>query len=653
MNKPLVSVITVCYNGGMDLDKTILSVLNQSFDNMEYIIVDGASSDNTAQILKKYEQEFKKAGKSFSYISEKDNGVYDAMNKGADLATGEWINFLNAGDSFYHEEVLKTLFSKKIPENAGVIYGNTLEEYAFGERFITEDSMNESNRVMPFCHQSSFVRSKLMREFRFDLQYKIVADHDLFYRLRKNNINFEHYPIVVARYNGQYGISATHPLELNLERLRIYGLHKKWYYPFAYGWTCLRQGFVQPLKVILPERTVHRIMKRRRKNTGQGYAFSNQHNNTSGIKVKIMTTYDVYNYGASLQAYALMSYLLSKGYDVRLINYKPKYLTQRYNYRWVNPESILHKYVITRFIYRILKYTQRQFTLARKKAFDKFTREYIISSPVLYKTFEELRKNPPLANVFIVGSDQVWNSFYDTGKDPAFYLAFVPKDKKRISYAASFAITKIDEKLKPTIRQYLTDFNAIAVREHHALTILNDMQLSGTWVLDPVFLLSEERWKELMVPFEKKEKYILVYDFERNKEIRDFALQLSYEKKIKIYSIVDNYPLWYANKNYNGAGPKEFITLIYHCDYFISNSFHGSTFSIIFQKDFFIFDRNRHKVNSRMESLLTMFELQNRYIHNDTDYNDIMNQSIDYSKVKPLLEKYLKISVDYLDDALN
>ena len=92
--------------------------------------------------------------------------------------------------------------------------------------------------------------------------------------------------------------------------------------------------------------------------------------------------------------------------------------------------------------------------------------------------------------------------------------------------------------------------------------------------------------------------------------------------------------------------------MIYHCDYFISNSFHGSAFSIIFQKDFFIFDRNRHKVNSRMESLVNMFELQNRYIHKDTDYSDLINQPIDYANVLPLLEKHLKISVDYLNEAI-
>ena len=544
MNKPLVSIITVCYNAGIDLDKTILSVLSQSLTDMEYIVVDGDSKDHSLARLKKYAREFKKAGKSFNYISEKDKGVYDAMNKGTDLANGEWINFLNAGDSFYHEDVLKTFFSSPIPEDTGVIYGDTIEEYAYGDRFTTEDDMTAKNKVMPFCHQSSFVRIKLMREFRFDLQYKILADHDLFYRLRHKNIKFQHYPVVVARYNGQYGISATNPLILNLERLRIYGINKKWYYPFAYIWTCLRQGMVQPLKVLLPKKMVNSIMKSRRSSSNQHLLHSASNTDSTRLRVKIMTTYDVYNYGASLQAYALMTYLLSKGCDVRLINYKPRYLTQRYNYRWVNPESILHKYYSTRILYRILKYIQRNFTLRRKKAFDQFTKEYIISSPVLYKTYEELKRNPPLANLYIVGSDQVWNSFYDTGKDPAFYLAFVPKEKKRISYAASFSITEIEEKLKPTIKEYLSDFNNIAVREHHALDILKSMHLSGTWVLDPVFLLAAKTWKGLMVPFEKKEKYILIYDFERNKDLRDFALQLSFEKKMKIYSINDTYPLW-------------------------------------------------------------------------------------------------------------
>lgn len=267
MKKPLVSIVTVCLNAENDLRKTIQSVLEQSFLDFEYIVIDGGSTDNTLVLLNEFQILFDKKNIALSYISENDNGTYDAMNKGVDRAKGEWINYLNAGDTFYEENTLQQFFLNKIPDNIGVCYGDTLEEYAFGKGIVTADNNNSINNVMPFCHQSAFVRTSLLQMYRFDIQYKIVSDHDLFYRLTYHNIEFLYIPVVVSRYNGQYGLSASHPLLLNLEKLRIYQIHKKWFYPFMLMWTYIRQGLVQPLKDSLPTNVVQTIMKHRRKHT--------------------------------------------------------------------------------------------------------------------------------------------------------------------------------------------------------------------------------------------------------------------------------------------------------------------------------------------------------------------------------------------------
>lgn len=369
------------------------------------------------------------------------------------------------------------------------------------------------------------------------------------------------------------------------------------------------------------------------------------------MQIKTLTSHDVYNYGASLQAYALMTYLKQQGHEVAIINYKPEYSTRKYNYMWVNPESQWHKYRITRIIYCILKFIQRLSMQKSKQAFDKFTQEHL-SLTKEYITFNELKENPPTADAYIVGSDQVWNSFYDTGKDPAFYLAFAPEYIKKISYSASFSITSIDENIKPFVKEMLQSFDYIAVREHHALEILEDLKLKGTWVLDPIFLLSIQTWKEIMIPYKKEKSYLLVYDFENNESIKSFALQLAKARGLKIYSINDTYPLLYADKNYSSAGPQEFLTLIYHCDCFISNSFHGSAFSILFHKDFYIFPRNRHNVNSRMESLLDMFEIKQRLVTQASEYEIAINTPIDFNKTEVILQKELEISKHYLQYAL-
>ena len=103
-DKPLVSIVTVVFNGEKYLEQTIQSVINQTYDNVEYIIIDGGSTDGTVDIIKNYEDRID------YWISEKDKGIYDAMNKGINLASGEWINFMNAGDIFYDEKVLNTIY---------------------------------------------------------------------------------------------------------------------------------------------------------------------------------------------------------------------------------------------------------------------------------------------------------------------------------------------------------------------------------------------------------------------------------------------------------------------------------------------------------------------------------------------------------------
>jgi hypothetical protein len=288
--------------------------------------------------------------------------------------------------------------------------------------------------------------------------------------------------------------------------------------------------------------------------------------------------------------------------------------------------------------------------MLRKKSFDNFTKEYLKTTST-YHSNEDLKKNPPLADAYIVGSDQVWNTLYDAGKDPAFYLDFAPMDTKKISYAASFSATDIKKEHQLLIQLKLKKFNNISVREHHGLQILESMNLKGIWVADPVFLLTKEHWGNLLKSFKKKEKYILIYDFERNRLLKEFARYLAKLKDLKIYSVNDTYPLLYADRNFNNAGPLDFITLIYNADYFISNSLHGTLFSILFEKDFFVFGRTRHKVNSRMESILKLVQLEDRYITSNKDFPNAFHK-IDYKYVNQILLRHIAASKEYIDQAL-
>ena len=141
IEKPLVTVITVCYNAVSLIEKTIRSVLAQQYEHIEYVVVDGSSTDGTIEIIRKYEAHIS------HWITEQDEGIYDAMNKGVAMATGEWCIFLNAGDTFAADDVLNRVF--QVPREADVIYGDVVKN---GTVKAAEPPHN-SHR-MYFCHQS-------------------------------------------------------------------------------------------------------------------------------------------------------------------------------------------------------------------------------------------------------------------------------------------------------------------------------------------------------------------------------------------------------------------------------------------------------------------------------------------------------------------
>lgn len=371
------------------------------------------------------------------------------------------------------------------------------------------------------------------------------------------------------------------------------------------------------------------------------------------MKIKTITTWADYNYGASLQAYALTTYLRMQGHDVEMINYLPPYQTRMYDYMWVNPESKVSKYMVTRWIYRVAKFAQRMTTLGRKKVFDDFNFKKLPLTPECYHSFEDLMNNPPKADLFIVGSDQVWNVLYDAGKDPSFYLEFVNEGKKA-SYAASFSFLDIADDNRKRIAKSLSSFDGVAVREYQGRELLQTMGIDCTWVLDPVFLLNVNDWRKFVNRYKcdyvdsLKEQYLLIYDFEGNEELKAFAIEYAKRKNLKIYAITDKYPLRYADKNFKTAGPIDFVRFIANCKAFISNSFHGTAFSIIFHKPVFVFNRHRHKVNSRMESLLTAFDLNDCLLDSEEKKRGAIDKHFDWKEVDKNKEILLLKSIEFL-----
>ena len=223
---PIVSVITVSLNNCLELEKTINSVLLQSYKYIDFIVIDGGSVDGSIDILKKSESKIK------FWISEKDFGIYDAMNKGILNSNGDFINFLNAGDYYYNNEVLK-IVAEEIHRNNEVelIYGLS-ENFSISERlnYFSGNELDENIlwKGMPVCHQSMFFNKKIFKNIGlYDLTYKNMADYEFLLRYFKssNNRNMVFIEKPLSRFN-LYGLSDSDYLGSLKE---IESISKKYY----------------------------------------------------------------------------------------------------------------------------------------------------------------------------------------------------------------------------------------------------------------------------------------------------------------------------------------------------------------------------------------------------------------------------------------
>ena len=361
------------------------------------------------------------------------------------------------------------------------------------------------------------------------------------------------------------------------------------------------------------------------------------------MKIKTITCHDVYNSGASLQAYALMKYLANNGHDVEIIDYKPEYLSNHYKLGIItNPKY--EKNLILKMIYLSLKFPERVLALRNKKKYDEFRNNYLKITDKRYKSNDELKDNPPEADIYICGSDQIWNSKVKNGKDPAFYLDFVPDGKIRAAYAASFATEYIEDEVKEITKERISKLNYIGVREISALDILDDLDIkNAVQVLDPVFLLDKSHWENLTYEVNKKEKYILVYDFDGNDLIKEVATKIALKNSLKIYTVFKSD---YSDKVIKNIGPIDFISYIKGAEFIISNSFHGTAFSIIFEKEFIVVNRTE-AINTRMRDVLEILGINERLIDKNYDLN-LIDSKINYSEVNRNLNKKINSSKSYL-----
>lgn len=367
-------------------------------------------------------------------------------------------------------------------------------------------------------------------------------------------------------------------------------------------------------------------------------------------KVDIITLHRVVNYGSVLQTYALQEKIKEKGFEVETIDYYPERLHLfGMLKRLKNKKEILRKNPIVRFGAQCVIFPSY---VQRFSMFKKFLKNYIKMTDKTYYNKEELEKDIPQADIYCTGSDQVWNSEWNEKIEYPFFLDFVPNDKKRISYAASFGKKSLVPEEVEETRRLVNKYQYLSMREISGVDILKQLgRNDGINVLDPTLLLNKKEWLKIASSKYNSKKYVLMYNLNRNKKIDKYVEKLAKERNLDIYYISYNlHECFKKGKMKCNVKVEDFLSLIANASYVVTDSFHATAFSINFNTPFMIIFPE--KFSTRLASILEVTGLQDRIVE---DYNDIKlaDKAINFEHANKVLEDERKKASEYLDKALN
>lgn len=341
------------------------------------------------------------------------------------------------------------------------------------------------------------------------------------------------------------------------------------------------------------------------------------------MKLGIVTFHKAINYGAVLQCYALQNFLKNNGHDVDVIDYASDYLEETYkNFRMPRKN-------IKGFLSAVANYGFRK---KRNKIFSDFRKNKIKLSEERKIPANQLAEVAKKYDKVIVGSDQVWNPTL-TGWDDNFFLSFVPKEK-RVSYAASLGNAKPDTKVEEYYIEHLSEYDRLSVREKDGQEYLERiLNRSVSNNIDPVFLLEKKEWEKLVLERRTDKPYVFVYCL-HEKSCYEHAKKIAEKKGIEIISIPDSRRAKVPGTKDLTASVNDFLSYIYYADYVITDSFHATAFSIIFEKQFGIVLKKKYKgLNGRLVSIAELLGVSDRIIEN----TDTIDERINFENTKKLI----------------
>lgn len=362
------------------------------------------------------------------------------------------------------------------------------------------------------------------------------------------------------------------------------------------------------------------------------------------MKIGILTYNLSENYGAVLQAYALKTFLTSKGYDAEFVDYV--HPAHREMYSLYSKKRLEKKNFIGKIKYNISFILKFSRLYKRKKKFKDFINNYLLPT-------SDQKQSESEYDIVFYGSDQIWRKQTAIGLDDFNEVYFGSehiKAKRKVSYAASMGILHSSDKDKAKLTELLKNFDSISVREQDLYELIQPLtEKKVEIVLDPVFLLTKSDWQQIIGEKKVKRKYILLYNLLHNDDAVLCAKQIAKKENLELIEIngkIDS-TLCYRRKRYNSCGPLDFLSLIYHAEFVVSTSFHGVAFAILFNKQFFSFLKEH---SERIVSILNRFELSDRF-YPDKEQIKIV-EAINYDLVNGLLNQKREFSISFINENL-
>lgn len=362
------------------------------------------------------------------------------------------------------------------------------------------------------------------------------------------------------------------------------------------------------------------------------------------------------NYGTMYQAYALAKAIQKLGHNAEYIRY----------------EAIPYRSPIKAAIMNLVKSISEnlglrhgpksEYSFLRSKEFRKlkngykrFHHTYIpVSKSIYYKDTIQQVENK--YDCFIIGSDQTWSSYCNTNPNTPFFLSFIQNNKKKCSYAPSIGSTHNTEEYKLRLKSELSSFDRLSCRENQNAQMLS--KLIGKkveYVLDPTLLLSPDEWQVLEEPVSMPASYVLCYILGTKACISDYAEKLGEQKGLPVYYMVTRPEYIRRTNALKDICPEQFLWLLHHATYIVTDSFHGSMFGINFKKDFFSFAKRETTDitgvdNDRILDFLRYFNIEDRFIN---DGESRIPTKMDYSVIEARLSSMRSSSYEYLKEITN